>query len=94
MVIDRDTVKYVANLARMELSESELEGFTSQLDRILEYVDKLKTLDVTRIEPVSHVLDIKNVYREDRVKPSLSVAEVIKNAPDKQGNMFKVQRII
>lgn len=94
MAISRDTVRYVANLARIELSEDELGHFTGQLDRILEYVHKLKAIGVEGLEPTSHVLDIKNVYREDIVKASLPVSEVVKNAPAKEHDMFKVQRII
>ncbi|MBU4590889.1 MAG: Asp-tRNA(Asn)/Glu-tRNA(Gln) amidotransferase subunit GatC [Candidatus Omnitrophica bacterium] len=94
MAIKRDTVKYVAELARIALSEKELEQFTGQLDRILEYVNKLKALDVAGLEPTSHVLEMKNVYREDEVRPSLPAEEVLKNAPDKQGNLFRVKKII
>ena len=94
MAITKDTLKYVANLARVALTEKELEGFTGQLDRILEYVNKLKTLDVSGLEPTSHVLEMKNVYREDKVKKSLSVSEVLKNAPAKKNDLFKVGKII
>lgn len=94
MAINKDTVKYVANLARIGLSEKELEHFTGQLDRILEYVQKLKTLDVDGLEPTSHVLDMKNVYREDKVKPSLTADEAVRNAPVKENNLFKVKKII
>ncbi len=94
MAINRDTVKYTANLARIELSDEELEHFTGQLDRILAYVDKLNTLNVANLEPTSHVLDMKNVYREDVVKNSLPAPEVVKNAPSKENNLFKVPKII
>ena len=94
MAINKDTVKYAANLARIELSMNELEHFTGQLDRILEYVNKLKSLDVAKLEPTSHVLEMKNVYREDKVKKSLPASEVIKNAPVKEDNLFKVKKII
>ena len=94
MAIDEDTVKYAANLARIELTTREVENWTGQLDRILEYVNKLKTLDVTKTEPLSHIMDIKNVQREDKVKDSLHPSEVIKNAPAKEGNLFKVGKII
>jgi aspartyl-tRNA(Asn)/glutamyl-tRNA(Gln) amidotransferase subunit C len=94
MAIDKNTVKYVANLARIELSDKELEHFTGQLDRILEYVHKLKTLDVDNLEPTSHVLEMKNVYRDDEVKQSLPVAEVMKNAPERKDDLFKVKKII
>lgn len=94
MVINRDTVKYTANLARIELSDKELDHFTGQLDRILAYVDKLNTLNVTNLEPTSHVLEMKNVYREDIVKKSLLASETIKNAPSRENNLFKVPKII
>lgn len=94
MAIDRDTVKYVANLARIELSDNELDSFTSQLDRILDYVQKLNTLDVAGLEPTSHVLEMKNIYREDLVKKSLTIAEALKNAPSVEAGLFKVPRII
>ena len=94
MAINRDIVKYTANLARIELSEKELEHFTGQLDRILAYVDKLNTLDTAGLEPTSHVLEMKNVYRDDIVKPSLTAPEAIKNAPSKENNLFKVPKII
>ncbi|MBU1061802.1 MAG: Asp-tRNA(Asn)/Glu-tRNA(Gln) amidotransferase subunit GatC [Candidatus Omnitrophica bacterium] len=94
MAITKDTVKYVANLARIELTEKELSHFTGQLDRILDYVHKLKTLDVARLEPTSHVLEMKNIYREDKVKQSLPPSEVMKNAPAKEKDLFKVQKIV
>lgn len=94
MAINRDTVKYTANLARIELSDEELSHFTDQLGRILSYVDKLNTLNVSKFEPTSHVLEIKNVYRDDVVKKSLSAPEVIQNAPSKENNLFKVPKII
>jgi aspartyl-tRNA(Asn)/glutamyl-tRNA(Gln) amidotransferase subunit C len=94
MIISKDTIKYAADLARVELSESDLENFTGQLDRILGYVHKIKALDIEKLEPTSHVLDLKNVYREDTAKDSLSASEAIKNAPDKEGGLFKVKKII
>ncbi len=94
MRITKDTVKYVANLARVELTEKEIGHFTGQLDRILEYVHKLKKLDTSNLEPTSHVLDMKNVYREDEVKASLPVSDVVKNTVAKQDNLFKVKKII
>ncbi|MFA5388938.1 MAG: Asp-tRNA(Asn)/Glu-tRNA(Gln) amidotransferase subunit GatC [Candidatus Omnitrophota bacterium] len=94
MAINRDTVKYTANLARIELSNGELDHFTAQLDRILAYVDKLGTLDTSNLEPTSHVLEMKNVYRDDVVKESLPVSEVIQNAPARENNLFKVPKII
>lgn len=94
MAINRDVVKYTANLANIGLSDEELGHFTGQLDRILAYVDKLNTLNVANLAPTSHALEMKNVYREDVVKKSLPVSEVIKNAPDKKNNLFQVPKII
>ncbi len=94
MAINKDTVKYTANLARIELSDEELEHFTGQLDKILAYVDKLNTLNVADLKPTSHVLKMKNVYREDARKNSLPVSEAIKNAPSRENNLFKVPKII
>ncbi|MDO8603765.1 MAG: Asp-tRNA(Asn)/Glu-tRNA(Gln) amidotransferase subunit GatC [Candidatus Omnitrophota bacterium] len=94
MAINKDTVKYTANLARIELSDEELDQFTGQLDRILAYVDKLDTLKADDLKPTSHVLKMKNVYREDVVKSSLSASDAIKNAPLAENNLFKVPKII
>lgn len=94
MAINKDTVKYAGDLARIELDDRELDHFTKQLDHILEYVHKLKKLDVAKLEPTSHVLEMKNVYREDRVKEPLPVSDVVKNAPAREGNLFKVKKII
>jgi len=94
MSVTREDVEKVAVLARLKLSESEIEEMTSQLNEILEYFEKLKELDTEGVEPLSHVLPLKNVYREDRVKPSLSQEEILKNAPEKGHGHFKVPRVI
>ena len=94
MAINRDAVKYTADLARIELSDRELDHFTGQLDRILAYMEKLNTLNVASLEPTSHVLEMKNVYREDVVKASLAASEAIKNSPAKENSLFKVPKII
>lgn len=94
MSITKDTVKYAANLARIEMNDKELEQITVQLGRILDYVQKLKNLNVEGLEPTSHVLEMKNVYREDTVKKSLPVEEVMKNAPEREGDLFRVAKII
>jgi aspartyl-tRNA(Asn)/glutamyl-tRNA(Gln) amidotransferase subunit C len=94
MAINKDVVKYTANLAKIELSNEELCHFTGQLDKILAYVDKLNTLNTANLESTTHALEMKNVYREDIVKKSLPAEDVIKNAPDKEGKLFKVPKII
>jgi len=87
-------VKYVAHLARLSLSEEEQVKFASQLKNILHYVDKLKELDVSQIEPTAHAVPITNVVRKDVVKPSLPTELALKNAPQKANNLFIVPKIV
>jgi aspartyl-tRNA(Asn)/glutamyl-tRNA(Gln) amidotransferase subunit C len=92
--IDREQVKKVAMLARLELNEAELDEFTSQLEAILEYIDKLNELDTTNIEPLAHCLPISNVFRDDDIKPSLGTDKILANAPDSDTPFFKVPKIL
>jgi len=94
MGITRKEVEYVSHLARLRLSEEEAEKFTSQLDQILSYFEKLQELDTSQVEPTSHPIPIVNAFREDEVKPSLDIEDVLANAPEKEGNFFKVPKII
>ncbi len=87
-------VEYIANLARLEFKEEEKEKFTEQFNRILEYIDKLNELDTTNVEPLYHVIDIKNVFREDIVRPSYPREEILKNAPSRTEYFFKVPKVI
>jgi len=94
MKITRKEVEYVAHLARLRLSEDEAEKFTAQMDQILSYFEKLNELNTEGIEPTSHSVPMVNAFREDLVKPSLPVDDALVNAPDKEGNFFKVPKII
>ena len=87
-------IEYVAHLARLTLDINEIATFSSQLDTILEYINKLNEVDTRNVLPTSHVLPLKNVFREDVIKPSLTPEEALKNAPARQGDFFKVPRII
>lgn len=87
-------VEYIANLARLEFKEEEKEKFTEQFNKILEYIDKLNELDTENVEPLYHVIDLKNVFREDEVKPSYPREEILKNAPSKTEFFFKVPKVI
>ena len=87
-------IEYVARLARIELSAKEKKKLGKDLGSILSYIEKLKKLDVAGLEPMSHVLPLKNVFREDKVKPSLPVDKVLGNAPSAKGDNFSVPRII
>jgi len=93
--IDKDTVKHVAHLARLSLDEKELELYSAQLASILEYISKLNEIDTKDVLPTSHaVSSIKNVFRKDVLKPSLGTGEVLKNAPAREGDFFRVPQII
>ena len=94
MKISKEDVAHVAELARLEFKEEELEKFTEQLGNILEYIEKLSELDTTGVEPTSHVLDISTPLREDRVEEWLSPEEVLQNAPEREGEFFSVPKVI
>ncbi|MDK9706850.1 MAG: Asp-tRNA(Asn)/Glu-tRNA(Gln) amidotransferase subunit GatC [Desulforhopalus sp.] len=94
MKISKEQVEHVAHLARLTLTEEELEQMTGQLDNILSYVDKLDELDTSAVVPTSHVFSVCNAFREDIVKESLSRNDALMNAPQHDGETFLVPRII
>ncbi len=94
MPVTLKDVEHIAALARLELSDEEKEQFTHQLNQILTYVEKLKELDTTTVEPLSHVVDLSNRFREDRVEPGLTPEEALRNAPSRTDNYFKVPKVI
>jgi aspartyl-tRNA(Asn)/glutamyl-tRNA(Gln) amidotransferase subunit C len=87
-------VQYVAKLSRLEVTEAEVAKYTQQLGSILQYVDQLNQLDTANVEPLTHPLDMKNVFRPDVPKPSLTQKEVLSNGPDVQSGHFKVPKIM
>lgn len=94
MAIDKETVKYVAHLARIELNPRELEKLSQQLQDILGLIDKLKKIEIKDINPTSHILPINNVLREDKPKESLAIDQVLKDAPQRKGSFFVVPKVI
>lgn len=94
MKISKKEVEHVARLARLSLTDEELNRMTGQLDNILSYVDKLEELDTTNVVPTTHVFSLSNAFREDVIKESLSQEEAVKNGPQQDGEMFQVPRII
>ncbi len=94
MNISKEEVAKVAHLARLELSEEEINEITGQLDRILGYVAKLNEIETGDIEPTTHALAIHNAFREDEVKESLPREESLANGPRQDGEAFIVPRII
>jgi aspartyl-tRNA(Asn)/glutamyl-tRNA(Gln) amidotransferase subunit C len=92
--ISKDEVAYVANLARLSLDGEAVIKFTTQLNEILLYMDKLNEVDTTGVEPMSHAIARKNAFRSDTVSVSLPIEASLANAPDARGSCFEVPRVI
>jgi aspartyl-tRNA(Asn)/glutamyl-tRNA(Gln) amidotransferase subunit C len=94
-MIDKKTVEHVALLSRLRLNEEELELYSRQLASIVSYISKLNELDTKDTPPTSHALStLKNVFRSDRARPSLSIDEVLSNAPSREADFFKIPKVI
>jgi aspartyl-tRNA(Asn)/glutamyl-tRNA(Gln) amidotransferase subunit C len=87
-------VEHIAELARLQFSDEEKEKFTHQLNDILQYIEKLNELDTSKVEPLSHVIELSNVFRDDVIMPSIPADEALKNAPAKVDTLFKVPKVI
>ncbi|KPK96706.1 MAG: glutamyl-tRNA amidotransferase [Omnitrophica WOR_2 bacterium SM23_72] len=94
MAIDKNTVKYVAHLARIRLTDKELSVLSSQLEDIVTFIDKLKELDVTKVKPTSHILPVNNVFRKDKPIKSLNVKEALGNAPAQRDGFFTAPKVL
>ncbi len=92
--IDAEQVRKVAKLSRLELTETEVAEFTGQLSAILDYVEKMNELDTAGVEPLAHCLPVSNVFRSDCVKESLGTEKTLANAPQRDGEFFKVPKIL
>jgi aspartyl-tRNA(Asn)/glutamyl-tRNA(Gln) amidotransferase subunit C len=90
MTIDRETVLHVARLARLDLRPDEVDRLTDELGAILDAVSKVAELDLADVPPTSHPLDLVNVWDDDEPIPSLSLDEVFANAPEREGDLFRV----
>ena len=90
MAITRDEVLHVARLARLALTDEEVVRLTAELDAILEAVSKVSELDLADVPPTSHPLDLVNVGADDEPRPCLPVEEALANAPEREGDFFKV----
>lgn len=93
-MLSSDDVQKVATLARLKLTSDELEQIGQQLDGILGYVAVLDEVDVSEIEPMAHVADVANAFRDDEVRPSLPREESLSNAPKSDGRYFLVPQIL
>ena len=87
-------LKHIARLSRLHLTDEELRFFETQVSQILQFVDKLKEVNVAGVEPTSHPLSLSNVFRKDEINPSLPVEEFLKTDPRARGRFFEVPKII
>jgi aspartyl-tRNA(Asn)/glutamyl-tRNA(Gln) amidotransferase subunit C len=94
MALSQETLKYVADLSRIELNPQELEKLSLQLQTILGFIDQLGQANITGIEPTSHILPLSNILREDDPKASLPIEKTLANAPQKKDNFFVVPKVI
>ncbi|MEM3585763.1 MAG: Asp-tRNA(Asn)/Glu-tRNA(Gln) amidotransferase subunit GatC [Candidatus Jordarchaeaceae archaeon] len=94
LTISKEQVEHVAWLAKIKLTEDEMNTFTKQLNEILNFFKKIDEIDTSNIAPTFHVLDLVNVLRDDVVEPSLSIEDALKNAPQKEDSFIKAPRIL
>jgi len=91
---DKRDVEYVANLARIKITPQQESSLEEQLSKIIGYIDKLKELDVAGVQPSRGVHITRDVFREDKVIPSDCQEEILRNSPSREGNYFKIPKVI
>ena len=94
MGVSRDDIIHIAKLSRLEFTDEELEKYTKDLDNIVNFANTLSEIDVSGVKPTNHILDIKNVFRKDEVKPSYDRDLILKNAPTKAGGCVSVPKVV
>ena len=94
MKITKDEVLYVADLARLNLDEADIEKFAVQIGEILDYVDQLNEVNTENVKPTSHAISLTNAFREDELQAHLEREQVLANAPEKEDGSFIVPKII
>jgi len=94
MPIPPDEVRRIAALARLDFSDEEVDRFTRDLSRILDYIDQLKEVDTEGVEPLAQVFERRGQGRPDEVGPCLPPETALRDAPDRQGDLFRVPRVV
>jgi aspartyl-tRNA(Asn)/glutamyl-tRNA(Gln) amidotransferase subunit C len=94
MALSRDDVRHVAQLARLEFSDEEEQRMAEEMSQILDYVEKLDELDTSGVPPMSHVLDVTNVFRADEVESRIDQEQALEPAPETDGAYFQVPQVI
>lgn len=92
-MITKKEVEHVARLARLDLTEDEKAKYAEQFSNILDYFNQLKEVNTENVEPMVHVLPMRNITREDKVENASNTADILKNAPVEEGGFFKVPKI-
>lgn len=94
MAISKEQVRHVALLARLHLSDDEIDFFGGQLGQILEHIDTISKVDTSKVKPTAHAVEVTNVFREDETKACLSQDEALANAPKAEAGGFVVPKIV
>lgn len=94
MSVSKEDVKHIANLSKLNLTDEELEKYTTQLSDIVNFANELSNIDVEGVKPTAHILDIKNVFRKDEVETSYDREEILKNAPSKDAGCVSVPKVV
>lgn len=94
MSVTKNEVEHIAKLAKLKFDDVEINEYTTQLNQILEYVDKLNELDTENVKPLSHPVEGENVFREDQLKNSTPTHDALKNSSNKTDEYFKVPKVI
>ncbi|MDD3219116.1 MAG: Asp-tRNA(Asn)/Glu-tRNA(Gln) amidotransferase subunit GatC [Lachnospiraceae bacterium] len=92
--ITDETIDYVGILAKLELNEEEKQQAKDDMNRMLDYIDKLNELDTTGVEPMSHAFQVQNVFREDVVTNGDNREQMLQNAPEKKDGSYKVPKTV
>jgi aspartyl-tRNA(Asn)/glutamyl-tRNA(Gln) amidotransferase subunit C len=94
MKISKNDVEHIAKLAKLKFEEPEIIRMQDEMNKILDYIEKLDEIDTSKTEPLSHVIDLQNVFREDVVNQTIPAEEMLKNAPLKTEKFFRVPKVI
>lgn len=94
MSVSKEDVLHIAKLSKLNLTEEELEKYTNELSSIVDFANELSNIDVEGVEPTAHILNIRNVFREDEVQPSYDREEILKNAPTKDAGCVSVPKVV
>lgn len=92
--INRKLIEHIATLARLRFPEADLEGYTHKARHILEYVERLRAVDTTGIEPTAHAVEVQGFMREDAVAPFENREALLANAPERDGDFFQVPKVL